>query len=213
MKKTIIASSLICASLLALSGCGNDQKEKDMQSTIDSQNKQIETLKKDKEKIENEKQTTSDELKKANDANKKKDEEIKKLKKVLASKKANNQQTAATSTQQTQTSTQQSTVEQQANTNQGTTSSSSTPQFANEAEAEAYYDSLIDHEARAREAAEKKQQPALTQDGQKIYDEYGNVLSEAERQEAIDNGQGDPVVQYETAQKQLQWAKEHGLVE
>lgn len=208
MKKVAIAGLLLCSGMLALSGCGDDKEKKEMQSKIDEQTETINSLKSSKEKIEKEKNTANDKLKKVEEDNKKKDKEISDLKKVLASKKANNNQTQqeATSTQQNQDSSQQSNTAQQS-----TATSSSTPQFANEAEAEAYYDSFVDHDARVKEILEREKEPALTHDGQKIYDQYGNVLSEAERQESIENGEGDPVVQAETAQKQHQWAKEHGL--
>lgn len=84
------------------------------------------------------------------------------------------------------------------------------PQFANEAEAEAYYDGFIDHEARAREAERKANTPVVDQNGNPIYKQNGEAWTQGEREDAIANGQGDPAVQAETQRLQEEWAKQNG---
>lgn len=213
--KKIASIVLLSGCLLSLSACGNEQKEKDMQSTIDSQSKQIDSLKKEKSKVEEAKKKADEKLKKADDSNAQKDKEIDSLKKVLASKKESNrlkQQTASTQSSQpknqnNKTNTppaQPSQASKQAPTNNGT------PKFANEAEAEAYYDSLVDHDARVKKAEEEGNKPALTQDGEKVYNEDGSVLTNKQREQAQIDGKGDPVAQAETAKLQHEWAVKQG---
>lgn len=207
--KKLLVSFCSLSLLLTLSACGT--KEKELQSTIDSQSKEVETLKKEKQSAEDKNKKSAADVDKLKKENKKQKEEIERLKKVLASKKESNrqkqlqQQTIATSTPTENTTQSQS--------GEGIPATATTPSFANEAEAEAYYDSLIDHTQRVKEIMEKNNRPALTSKGHKIYDQDGNVLTEGQRQEIINNGGGDPVIQVETAEIQTEWAKEHGLLD
>lgn len=209
--KKLLVSFCSLSLLLTLSACGT--KEKELQSTIDSQSKEVETLKKEKQSAEDKNKKSAADVDKLKKENKKQKEEIERLKKVLASKKESNrqkqlqQQAIATSTS---TPTENTT---QSQSGEGIPATATTPSFANEAEAEAYYDSLIDHTQRVKEIMERENRPALTSKGQKIYDQDGNVLTEGQRQEIINNGGGDPVIQVETAEIQTEWAKEHGLLD
>ncbi|CAM3960074.1 hypothetical protein [Catellicoccus marimammalium] len=203
--KKLLVSFCSLSLLLTLSACGT--KEKELQSTIDSQSKEVETLKKEKQSAEDKNKKSAADVDKLKKENKKQKEEIERLKKVLASKKESNrqkqlqQQTIATSTS---TPTENTT---QSQSGEGISAAATIPEIGPESCAS------LDHNKIAKEIREKNNRPALTSKGQKIYDQDGNVLTEGQRQEIINNGGGDPVIQVETAEIQTEWAKEHGLLD
>lgn len=187
--KKLLTSVLLCGALLSLSACGSDDnssdnsKEKELQTTIDSQSKEIKDLKAKNSELEKENKKKAQ----IDKDNKKKDKEIEELKKVLASKKASNQQqTKVTSSAQNKQQSTQSTVQQD----------NTTPSFANEAEAEAYYDGFIDHESIARSISESEEE------------EQSRNVEEAQSMAQSAEAEGRKIT---SAELQSQWLKKQGI--
>ena len=168
MNKKFLSTILLGSALLSLSACGNKETTEEMQDTINSQSDRIEELKKENATLKSDNNKLSKE-------NKEKDKQIAKQKK-------------------SQTNT--SIINTTESTNAITTTETS-QSFANEAEANAYYDAQIDHESIARSA----QQSEEAQQAQNVR-EAQSMAQSAEKE-------GRKIT---SAEMQTQWLKEQGLL-